>query len=161
MVVTSCRQETQPEFSEPEKEEIREIVRKKVRDGVIATRNKDIDTYMEQLPEDLVIYDENGEVISREQQRQYALEAWEIIDSTLYIDVTIDSIQFSGRDSIFVFNSQRWERLMFRRDGVTLDTVLTTQRHKEIWKKNEKGWFGYTILELGGQVYINGKPYSP
>ena len=148
------------EFNELEKSEIRKTIGKKVQDGVIATRDKDIDTYMAQLPEVLLIHDEEGKVISREQQREYTLRSWEIIDTTLFIEVLIDSIHFSGRDSVIVYNSQRWERLMYQQDGITLDTVLTTQRHRETWKKNNQGWFGYTIEELGGEIFINGQPFS-
>ncbi|MDC6351056.1 hypothetical protein PP178_05785 [Zeaxanthinibacter sp. PT1] len=157
--IISCKADVE-EFSELEKSEIRKAIGRKVQDGVIATRDKDIDTYMAQLPEDLLIHDEDGKVISREQQREYTLRSWEIIDTTLFIAVLIDSIRFSGRDSVIVYNSQRWERLMLQRDGLTLDTILTTQRHRETWKKNNKGWFGYTIEELGGEIFINGQPYS-
>lgn len=49
--------------------------------------------------------------------------------------------------------------MMFQRDGITKDTVLTTQKHEETWKRNEKGWFGNEVKELGGEIFINGKPF--
>ena len=127
--------------------------------GVEATRTKDIEVYMENLPADLIIYDETGELISREQQKEYALRDWAIIDTTLRIKVVIDSLNTTSEDGVIVYTSQMWERMMFRRDGITTDTVLTTQKHKEIWRKNPGGWQGYEIEELGGKIFINGTEY--
>jgi len=50
---------------------------------------------------------------------------------------------------------------MYRRDGVTLDTVVTTQKHREAWAKTPRGWRGFEVVELGGTVTINGTPYRP
>ncbi|MEX0290085.1 MAG: hypothetical protein AB3N14_13330 [Flavobacteriaceae bacterium] len=128
--------------------------------GVEATRSKNIEVYMENIPEDFIIYDEHGDVISREQQKAFTLRDWSIIDTTLRIEVVIDSLNLLSTDSAAVYNSQIWERIMFRQDGITKDTVLTTQKHKEIWRKNDKGWQGYQIEELGGKVFINGEEYQ-
>lgn len=154
----SCHDST---FSDTEKESIKMEIRASIDEGIEATRTKNIDLYMKQLPEDLLIYDESGEIITREQQRAYALRDWSIIDKTLDITISIDSINYIARDSILVYTSQYWKRMMFQRDGITLDTVVTTQKHKEIWKKTAEGWFNYVVEELGGQIFINGKPYQP
>jgi hypothetical protein len=50
---------------------------------------------------------------------------------------------------------------MLQRDGETPDTALTTQRHKETWRKTPRGWFAYELEELGGEVFINGERYQP
>ncbi len=50
---------------------------------------------------------------------------------------------------------------MFRPDGVTLDTVLTTQEHGETWRLTSAAWRNFMTIELGGTVFINGEPYSP
>lgn len=126
---------------------------------VKAVETKDIELYMDLIPEDFVIYDESGEIISREKQREYTLRDWSIIDRTLTNTYFADSIKIYG-DSAIVFTSQRWERLMFQRDGKTTDTVLTTQKHIETWKRTKKGWLNYDVKELGGQVFINGKEYQ-
>lgn len=128
--------------------------------GMDATRSEDIDAYMAGFPDDLRIVDESGAVITREEQRANVLRDWAIIDSTISIEIVVDSLE-AFPDSAVVFTSQRWERLMFQRDGLTLDTVVTTQRHRESWKRTEAGWRGYHIQELGGLVWINGRPYSP
>lgn len=128
--------------------------------GVIATRDKDIDAYMALLPVESMTLDESGRRISRELQRSNTLRDWSIIDRTLAIEVMIDSLRLA-RDSAVVFTSQKWERLMFRRDGVTLDTILTTQKHEETWRPTPDGWRSFVTRELGGVVWINGEVYEP
>ena len=123
-----------------------------------ATRTQDIDAYMAGIPDDLVIHDTSGASITREQLRADTLRDWSIIPKTLSISMTIDSIAVDG-NSATVYTSQRWERLMFQRDGKTIDTVLTTQKHKETWRQTPRGWFGYEVKELGGEVFVNGKAF--
>lgn len=148
------------ELSITEKSSIQKAIRKNLDDGLNATINKDIEGYASRFPPDLIIYDESGEIISKEKQKEYALRDWAIIDTTLNIKMDIDSIQFLKRDSVIVFTSQKWERIMFQRDGITKDTVVTTQKHRETWKTYNSEWFGYEIEELGGKIFINGEPYS-
>lgn len=125
---------------------------------VRAVNSKDIELYMDLIPDDFIIYDQSGEVISREKQKAYTLRDWSIIDRTLNNEYVADSIRVNG-DSAIVFTSQRWERLMYQKDGKTLDTVLTTQGHIETWRKTKLGWLSYDIKELGGKILINGKEY--
>lgn len=134
-------------------------IQKQLDKCVHAVSTKNIDEYMDLLPKDFVIYDQNGEVISREQQRAYTLRDWAIIDATLSNVYKVDSIRAYG-DSVIAYTSQRWERLMFQRDGKTKDTVLTTQKHLETWKKTPVGWLNYDVKELGGEIFINGKLYA-
>ena len=106
--------------------------------SVEATRTQDIDGYMASIPEDFILRDGSGEIITRVQLRANVLRDWSIIPKTLSISVTIDSVAVDG-DSATVHTSQRWERLMLERDGKTIDTVLTTQKHKEIWRNTPRG----------------------
>lgn len=138
---------------------VREEIQRQLDKCVKAVETKDIELYMDLIPEDFVIYDESGEAISREKQREYTLRDWSIIDRTLNNRYVIDSLNIRG-DSAIVYTSQRWERLMFQRDGMTKDTVLTTQNHIETWKKTNKGWLNFDIKELGGQIFINGEEYK-
>lgn len=148
-------------LTQTEKILIRKEIEINIALGLQATRNKDINTYMNQLPDDLLIYDESGEVITKAKQKEYVLRDWTIIDTTLNIKMDIDSIHFLKLDSIFVFTFQRWERMMFQHDGITTDTVVTTQRHRETWKKRNNEWLGYEVKELGGKVFVNGEFYLP
>lgn len=93
-------------------------------------------------------------------QREYALRDWAIIDTTLSNKYAIDSLRVYG-DSAIVFTSQKWNRIMFQKDGVTKDTVLTTQSHREVWKKRKSVWINHEIDELGSKILINGQEYNP
>lgn len=144
--------------SMPDPASIRAEIEMVIEEGVEATRRQDIDTYMRLIPEASVIHDEAGSVVTRDRLRAKVLRDWSIIDQTLAISVALDSLSVDG-DSAVVFTSQRWERLMFRPDGVTLDTVLTTQMHRESWRITPAGWRNFLTVELGGRIWINGEPY--
>lgn len=161
LLSSQCKDTIQSSYSESEKSHIKTQIQKEIDTLIIAVNTKNIDLYMKKMPSDFVIYDENGTLISREQQREFALRDWSIIDTTLNNSMVIDSIDFVSLDSIYVYTFQKWERLMFRRDGITLDTVLTTQKHRELWKKRDSNWIGYDVEELGGEIFINGKKYEP
>jgi hypothetical protein len=120
-----------------------------------------IEAYMHGIPEDYVIYDESGEVITREQMRANALRDWSVISRTLDLTITVDSLLLPTDSTAVVYTSQRWERMMSRPDSSGEDTVLTTQRHRETWRRTPVGWRNYDIDELGGAIFINGAPYSP
>ena len=156
-----CKQGKLTAYTASEKVNITELIQKEIDTLILAVSTKNIALYMKKMPKDFVIFDENGYQISRDQQKEYALRDWSIIDATLHNSMTIDSINFSARDSIYVYTSQKWERLMFRRDGVKTDTVLTTQKHKELWKMRDQNWIGYNVEELGGEIFINGEKYNP
>lgn len=157
----TCNNSKLSDISDFEKKNISELIQKEIDTLILSVKTKDIDLYMRKMPKDFVIYNENGETISRQQQREFALRDWSIIDTTLSNFMVIDSIEFSSRDSLYVYTFQKWERIMYRQDGITTDTVLTTQKHKEHWKKKNQTWMGYDVVELGGKVYINGKEYDP
>jgi len=147
-------------FSCVTEEQVRNEIQASLNQCVLAVSTKNIALYMDGIPDDFEIKDENGELITREMQRQYALRDWSIIDTTLHNQYLIDSLEVLGASAI-VFTSQKWQRLMFQRDGITKDTVLTTQKHKEIWKKRKGKWANYFVEELGGEIYLNGKEYNP
>ena len=142
--------------SEPE---VKIAIQNQLDKCVEAVNSKNINLYMDLIPEDFVIKDQSGEIISREKQKEYTLRDWAVIDTTLNNNFVVDSIQTYG-DSAIAYTSQRWERLMFRQDGKTKDTILTTQKHIETWKKTPKGWLNYEVKEIGGEVYINGILYK-
>jgi ketosteroid isomerase-like protein len=125
-----------------------------------ATRNQDIQAYMALIPDDAVLRDGSGKMITRDQLRADVLRDWSVIPKTLSISMAIDSIEVNG-DAATVYTSQRWERLMLQRDGKTTDTALTTQKHKETWRKTSRGWLAYDVEELGGEVFVNGQRYLP
>ena len=162
LITTTCcdPKKSSPIFSDKEKASIKITILNEIEEGIKATRTKDIDQYMNQIPDDLVLKDENGGLISKIELRKYALRDWAIIDTTLNIEMNIDSIQYLKKDSVIVYTFQIWERKMFQKDGIATDTVLTTQKHRETWKKNIEGWFAYYVEELGGEIFLNGVKYE-
>ena len=124
-----------------------------------ATISEDIDVYMAELPPDFSIADTSGEIITRSKQREYVLRDWTVIEKTLSLTHAIEYLEIYGTTAS-VITSQRWERLMQRPDKSGTDTILTTQRHRETWKFVNGRWYGYEIVELGGEIFVNGKRYS-
>lgn len=155
--VASCASD--PRTEPVVRDAVRIAIQGEIDKCVEATRTQNIDVYMGCIPTDWVLHDESGKVVSREQLRSNALRDWGVIPRTLAIETKIDSLDVKG-DVATVYTSQRWERLMLQRDGKTVDTVLTTQRHRETWRNTSKGWMAYQIDELGGNVWVNGKPYA-
>ncbi len=147
------------ELSKIEKEKIKAERQNVISISIEATRTQDIENYMSVLPKDIIIKDNQGGIVTRTRQKANTLRDWSIIKKTLNIKMNIDSIQFAQIDSIIVYTSQSWERLMFQRDGITTDAILTTQKHKEIWKQRQHQWLNYETEELDGEIFINGFPY--
>jgi len=157
----SCTHTSPPAATPPGDDAlVRNAIETEIARSVEATRTQNIEAYMECIPEDWVMQGENGERVTRDQLRANVLRDWSIIPRTLAIETQIDSLQVHG-DAATVYTSQRWERLMLQRDGKTQDTVLTTQKHRETWRSTPRGWRAYEIEELGGEVWVNGKPYQP
>jgi hypothetical protein len=144
--------------SSNKKEDVREEIQAALDQCVLAVNTKNIALYMEGIPEAFQIKDENGNLITKEMQRRLILRDWAIIDTTLSNSYVIDSLEVRG-DSAVVITSQAWKRIMFRKDGRTTDTVITTQTHREIWRRINRAWRTYEIKELGGKVFLNGKEY--
>jgi PBP1b-binding outer membrane lipoprotein LpoB len=78
LILISCS--TNPKQSEMQ---IKDEIQKQLDKCVKAVETKDIELYMDQIPDDFKIYDESGEIISREKQKEYTLRDWSIIDRTL------------------------------------------------------------------------------
>jgi hypothetical protein len=72
----------------------------------------------------------------------------------------ITKIELLSSNEALVWTSQRWDRIMIGRDGVSKNDVLSTQKHKEHWRIHDGRWYCYDIEELGGKVWIDGKPFS-
>src|SRR2546425_12402774 len=157
----SCTHTSPPAATPPADDAlVRSAIEAEIAKSVEATRTQNIEAYMECIPADWVMQGENGDRVTRDQLRANVLRDWSIIPRTLAIETKIDSLQVHG-DAATVYTSQRWERLMLQRDGKTQDTVLTTQKHRETWRHTPSGWKAYEIEELGGKVWVNGRPYQP
>lgn len=126
---------------------------------VEATRRQDIEAYMEAFTPDFEESATDGDQGNLADLRAHALRDWAIIPATRDIWARIDSMGEVAGDSVVVYTDQRWERLMLARDLVTRDTVITTQQHREVWRRTGVGWRLSRVKELGGTIVVNGKPY--
>jgi len=102
--------------------------------------------------------------VSLETLRAETLRDWHIIPATRDLWMRIDSIHArrdAAGDGAVVWTSQRWDRLMLERDGVKRDTVVTTQKHRELWRRTSAGWRRVRVEALGGSIEVNGRPYTP
>jgi len=126
--------------------------------GIEATRSKDIDAYLAQIPDDIVLRDQTGEPISMAEIREQVLQAWATIERTRVLDVLIDTIMPRG-DSAIVITTQHWDRLVFRPDGSALDTIVSVKRQQETWKRTSKGWRSYDVVPMGGTTTVNGEVF--
>ena len=141
---------------------VRRAIEAEIRKGVEATRREDIDAFMDGVPDDFRIVEDDGSITDKAKLRELTLQKWAIIDRTISLDISIDSLDVAPpcREAT-VRTSQRWERVMRRRDGVGTDVVLTTQKHVELWRRSGGRWLNYDITELGGDIFVNGEPYTP
>lgn len=124
-----------------------------------ATRAKNIDLYMETVPEDYRIVEEDGSVTDKDGLREKQLRAWSIIVRTNRISQRITGFQLGceGRCAT-VWTSQTWDRQMLGRDGRSEHNVVTTQDHEERWELRGSRWTNTAIDELGGTVLVDGMP---
>lgn len=128
--------------------------------GASATKAQNIDQYMDGVPDDYRIVEEDGSITDRKLLREKQLQAWKIILRTKELDNRITGFQLEpGGASATVWTSQRWDRQMLGRDGTSVHNVVTTQNHKERWELRGSRWVNVSIDELGGTVQVDGKPY--
>lgn len=140
----------------------RHAIDEEIQKGVKATKEEDIGAFMDGVPDDFKIVEDDGSVTDKAKLRELTLQKWAIIDKTLSLEIRIDSIEFGSTcDEVTLRTSQRWERVMRRRDGVGTDVILTTQKHVESWRAVSGRWYNYDIAELGGEIFVNGEPYKP
>jgi ketosteroid isomerase-like protein len=138
---------------------VKKLIQARIEESIEATRSKDIDRYMSVVPEDWVVHDEKGGTFTRDDLRRDQLEQWSIIDRTISIWSRIGRIEVRGVGAT-VWTYQRWERMIHQRTGPALDRVITTQKHEEHWRLKDGKWWCYEVKELGGDIFVNGKPYK-
>lgn len=139
---------------------VRSSIEAEIARSLDATRRKDIDAFMSGFAPDFEVVAGDGDQGTLADLRQHTLRDWAIIPVTRDLRMRIDSIPVANGDSAVVYTDQRWDRLMLERDGVTRDTVVTTQKHRELWRRTPAGWRRARIVELGGSVVVNGKPFT-
>ncbi len=160
VLASGCAATGEPQSCNAEK--IRAAIDAEIQKGVKSTIEEDIGAYMDGIPDDYRVVEDDGSITDKAALREHALRSWAIIDKTIDLTITIGSLEPGPNcDEALVQTSQRWERIMRRRDDSGADTVLTTQEHEERWRLKDGRWHNYEIKELGGQIFINGEPYTP
>ena len=139
---------------------IREAIEDEIEYGIEATIDQDIERYMEGVPADYRIVEDDGSITDRETLRAKQLQAWSIITRTneLEIDITGIEVGCDGHCAT-VWTDQRWDRQMRGRDGTSEHNVVTTQSHRERWEERDSRWVNVDVEELGGTVTVDGEPY--
>lgn len=139
---------------------VSQAIRDEIDDGIEATVDQDIDRYMATVPVDYRIAGDDGRVIDRATLRAEQLRAWSLIRRTNALSIVIERVE-PGCDGqcARVWTSQRWDRQMTGRDGVSEHNVVTTQRHIEDWQVRDSRWVNVAIEELGGTTVVDGTPY--
>ena len=140
---------------------VTEAIEDEIEFGIEATIDKDINRYMETVPADYRIVEDDGSITDRDTLRANQLRAWAIIPRTnaLTIDITRLEVGCDG-ECATVWTDQRWDRQMLGRDGASEHNVVTTQRHQERWEVRNSRWINVAITELGGTVTVDGRPYG-
>ena len=140
---------------------VREAIQDEIEFTIDATRDKDIARYMETVPDDYRIVEDDGSVTDKAALRSKQLQAWSIILRTNALDQSISRMALScGGTCADVWTDQRWDRQMLSRDGKSEHRVVTTQQHRERWELRGSRWINVSIEELGGTVTVDGKAYS-
>jgi hypothetical protein len=125
-----------------------------------AVRAKDMDLYMQAVPDDYRIDEDDGTVTDKARLLEKQTEAWALILRTNRIDMKVTDFKLGcGGTCAFVKTDQKWDRQMIGRDGVTEFNVVTTQKHNEKWELRGSRWQQTFIKELGGTTMVDGKPY--
>jgi hypothetical protein len=136
-----------------------------IRSAKEANRRKDIDAFMAPVDTGFVLESNEaadvGRHIARDTLRRDILRDWSIIGRMYEVEQWVDSIALPSPDTAIVFTNQFYHRTFLRPGGRPgEDDVVTTQKHREVWIKRAEGWKQLRIRELGGAIYVNGKPYS-
>lgn len=139
---------------------VRQAVADEIEHGILATLTKDMDLYMESVPDDYRIIEDDGSITDKAALREKQTQAWALITRTNALNIEITSFELGcGGACALVKTDQRWDRQMIGRDGTSEFNVVTTQKHDERWELRGSRWIQTDIKELGGTTLVDGKPY--
>jgi hypothetical protein len=137
-----------------------------IRHEMDANRRMDIDGFLATFDSTFVLESnepgDQGRHIVRDTLRRDVLRDWGIVGRMYEVERWIDSLAVTAPDTAIAYTDQFYHRT-FRRPGGQPgeDDVVTTQKHREVWVRRADGWKQARIRELGGAIYVNGKPFTP
>jgi len=136
-------------------DETRWAIESEIMRSVEATRTEDIDMFMKGVPADLVVRHADGSILDAEQLREDVLAQWAAVERTYAIETTIDRMETNRDRSVTVWTSSRWDRVVIRPDG-SRSRVVSTRKHREVWRRRAAQWFQYESEDLGGETRVDG-----
>ncbi len=139
---------------------VQKAIEAEIAKSLDATRHQNVDKFMSGFAPDFRIVAPNGDQVTLADLKVHTLRDWAIIPATRDLWMKVDSMGSVAGDTAVVFTQQRWDRLMLQRNGIARDTVITTQKHRELWRLTAQGWRRARVQELGGTVIVNGKPFT-
>ena len=137
-----------------------------LRDITDCTKRKDINGFMASCDDTFILESnetaDSNRTIAKDTLKADILQSWGIITKIYQVENWVDSISVPASDTAIVFTNQFFHRTFSRPNNLPgEDDIITTQKHRETWIKRPNGWKQSRIKELGGFIYVNGKPYSP
>ncbi len=127
--------------------------------GLAATRDKDLNRYMNIIPPGIIVELANGERLGREDLREHLLEQWEYVSAMLEVHMEIESLE-AVEDRAVVYTAQRYRRRVHFMLGGPEDELFSTRRHRGRWQRLPVGWRCVMVVDLGGETYVNGRCYD-
>lgn len=145
--------------------EARRDIEHAIRSAKDANRRRDIEPFMAMFDTAFVLESNEatdvGRHIVRDSLRQDILRDWSIVGRMYEVEQWVDSMSLPHPDTAVVFTNQFYHRTFKHPDGSPgEDDVVTTQKHREVWIHRPEGWKQLRVRELGGAIYVNGKPYE-
>lgn len=138
---------------------VRDAIAERYAHQADAYRRRDAEAFLENLEPDFTAHPLQGGVATRQMAAAGVRARMGRIEDP-EIAVTIDSIKLLGPrgsgaspDSVEVYNVQRFSRRI-RDDAGTSRTVVSSQRHRERWRRTAAGWRIYYLQELGGMESV-------
>lgn len=128
-------------------------------------KRKDIDCFIASIDSSFVLESnessDKNRTILKDTLKKDILRDWGIIAKMYEVEQWIDSINLPSPDTAIVFTDQFYHRTFTKPNNLPgEDDVVSTQKHKETWIKRKEGWKQARVKELGGSIYVNGKPYQ-
>lgn len=136
---------------------VEQAIRDEIDHGILATKTKDMDLYMEAVPDDYRQVEDDGSITDKAALRAMQTQAWAIIPRTNRLEIAVTGFKLGcGGTCATVNTDQLWDRQMLGRDGKSEFNVVTTQRHIETWELRGSRWINVDLKELGGTLTIDG-----
>ena len=162
----SCTSDKVLNINDCQKLQAKSDIEALLRDITTCTKKKDIDGFMASCDRTFVLESneiaDSNRVIAKDTLKADILQSWDIIKKIYQVENWVDSIHMPSVDTAIVFTNQFFHRTFLRPNNLPgEDDIISTQKHRETWIKRPEGWKQSHIKELGGFIYVNGKPYTP